>query len=37
VYEDIAPVSARLIVNMVSMKIRKQEIENLIGLIEANL
>ncbi|MCX7658092.1 MAG: ATP phosphoribosyltransferase [Oscillospiraceae bacterium] len=37
VYEDIAPVSARLIVNMVSMKIRKQEIEKLIELIEANL
>ncbi len=37
VYEDIAPVSARLIVNMVSMKIRKQEIEKLIGLIESNL
>ena len=37
VIEDIAPVSARLIVNMVSMKLRKIEIENLVGLIEKNI
>ena len=37
VYEDIAPVSARLIVNTVSMKLRKAEIEELIGQIEKNL
>ncbi len=37
VFEDIAPISARLIVNMVSLKLRQQEIEELIKLIEANL
>ena len=37
VIEDIVPVSARLIVNMVSMKLRKTEIENLIELIEKNI
>ncbi len=37
VFEDIAPISARLIVNMVSLKLRQQEIESLIKLIEENL
>lgn len=37
VFEDIASISARLIVNMVSMKLRQNEIETLIKLIEKNL
>ena len=37
VIEDIVPVSARLIVNMVSMKLRQQEIEKFVSLIEANI
>lgn len=37
VIEDIAPISARLIVNMVSMKLRQQEIEQFISLVEANI
>ncbi len=37
VFEDIAPISARLIVNRVSLKLRQQEIEQLIKLIEENL
>lgn len=37
VFEDIAPVSARLIVNMVSMKLFQKEIEALINLIEKNI
>ena len=37
VFEDIAPVSARLIVNMVSMKLFQKEIEELINLIEKNI
>ncbi|MDE5742303.1 MAG: ATP phosphoribosyltransferase [Oscillospiraceae bacterium] len=37
VFEDIAPISARLIVNMVSMKLRQNEIETLIKSIEENL
>ncbi|MBQ8883289.1 MAG: ATP phosphoribosyltransferase [Oscillospiraceae bacterium] len=37
VIEDIVPVSARLIVNMVSMKLRQEEIEKLVSLIEANI
>ena len=37
VFEDIAPISARLIVNRVSLKLRQQEIEELIKLIEENL
>lgn len=37
VFEDIAPISARLIVNMVSMKLFKNEIESLINLIEENI
>lgn len=37
VFEDIAPISARLIVNMVSMKLRQNEIETLIKNIEENL
>lgn len=37
VIEDIAPISARLIVNTVSLKLRQKEIENLIGIIEENL
>lgn len=37
VFEDISSISARLIVNMVSMKLRQNEIETLIKLIEENL
>ena len=37
VIEDIVPISARLIVNMVSMKLRQQEIEELVELIDKNL
>lgn len=37
VFENIAPISARLIVNRVSLKLRQQEIEELIKLIEENL
>lgn len=37
VIEDIAPISARLIVNMVSMKLRQNEIESFISLIENNI
>ena len=37
VIEDVAPISARLIVNMVSMKLRHAEIENFVELIEKNL
>lgn len=37
VVEDILPVSARLIVNMACMKLRKAEIEDLAGRMEAAL
>lgn len=37
VVEYIVPVSARLIVNMVSMKLRKDEIENFVSLVEKNI
>lgn len=37
VIEFIAPISARIIVNMVSMKLRQQEIEEFIKLIENNI
>ena len=37
VIEDIAPISARLIVNTVSMKLRQEEIEKLISLVEENM
>ena len=37
VYEDVAPVSARLIANTVSTKLKKERIDNLIGLIENKL
>ena len=37
VIEDVCPVSARLIVNMVSMKLRQREIEAFVELIEKNL
>lgn len=37
VIEFIAPISARLIVNTVSMKLRQQEIEKLVAQIEANI
>lgn len=37
VYEEIAPISARLIVNTVSMKLRQTEIEDLIAKIQANI
>ena len=37
VVEDILPISARLIVNMACMKLRKQEIEQLVSAMEAQL
>ena len=37
VIEDVCPVSARLIVNMVSMKLRQDEIENFVDLVEKRL
>ena len=37
VIEDVAPISARLIVNTVSLKMRQAEIESLIEKIQANL
>lgn len=37
VYEDVAPVSARLIVNTVSMKLKKERIDHLVDLIEKEL
>lgn len=37
VIEDICPVSARLIVNMVSMKLRQREIEEFVDKIQKNL
>lgn len=37
VFEEIAPISARLIVNTVSMKLRQQEIEQLIEQVEKNI
>jgi ATP phosphoribosyltransferase len=37
VYEDIAPISARMIVNTVSLKLRQNEIEDLIKNIEENI
>lgn len=37
VFEDVAPISARLIANTVSLKLRQQEIESLIALIESKL
>lgn len=37
VVEDVAPISARLIVNTVSMKLYQQQIEELVGKIESAL
>ena len=37
VIEDVCPISARLIVNMVSMKMRQQEIETFVKLVEENI
>lgn len=37
VIEDIVPISARLIVNMVSMKLRQKEIEHFLELVEKNI
>ena len=37
VIEDVCPISGRLIVNMVSMKMRQQEIENFVKLVEENI
>ena len=37
VIEDVCPISARLIVNMVSMKLRQKEIEDFVALVEKNL
>ena len=35
VVETICPISARLIVNIASLKLRKQEIESLVGKMES--
>lgn len=35
VYEDVCPISARIIVNIASMKLKKDEIENLLKKIES--
>ena len=37
VIEEVCPISARLIVNMVSMKLRQKEIESFVELVEKNL
>lgn len=37
VVEDIAPISARLIVNTVSLKLRQKEIETLVKLMEESI
>ncbi len=37
VYEDVAPITARVIVNTASIKLRKQEIEQLLSKMEAAL
>ena len=37
VYEDVAPISARLIANTVSMKLKKERIDYLVDLIENKL
>jgi ATP phosphoribosyltransferase len=37
VIEDICPISARLIVNMVSMKLRQQEIEDFVAKVQENI
>ena len=37
VYEDVSPISARVIVNPVSMKLKKTAIENLIAEMEKNI
>ncbi|MGN1423312.1 MAG: ATP phosphoribosyltransferase, partial [Oscillospiraceae bacterium] len=37
VREDVAPISARLIVNTVSMKLKQERIEEIVRLIEENL
>lgn len=37
IYETIAPISARLIVNMASMKLRQEEIEQLMRKLESGL
>lgn len=37
VFEDVAPISARLIVNTVSMKLKQERISEIVKLIEENL
>ncbi len=37
IYEDVVPISARLIVNTVSMKLKKTRIDELVALIEKEL
>ena len=37
VYEDVAPISARLIVNTVSIKLKQERIQEIVKLIEENL
>ncbi len=37
VYEDVADVSARLIVNTVSMKLKKEKIDSLVSMIESKI
>lgn len=37
VYEDVSPISARVIVNPVSMKLKKSRIEDLVAKMESNI
>lgn len=37
VYEDVAPVSARLIVNTVSIKLKQERVQEIVKLIEENI
>ncbi len=37
VYEEVAPISARLIVNTVSMKLKRERVNEIVSLIEENL
>ncbi len=37
IYEEVAPISARLIVNTVSMKLKRERVSEIVSLIEENL
>ncbi len=37
IYEEVAPISARLIVNTVSMKLKRERVNEIVSLIEENL